>query len=71
MNSNANDDIKIARFIDINACKQVFSESYSTFILCSHKYYWHIEDTDKQDRTEFQVPGENSTMETSSAFLSC
>ncbi len=71
MNSNANDDIKIVRFIDINACKQVFSESYSTFLLRSHEYYWNIEDTDKQDRTEFQVPGENGSMETSSALLSC
>jgi len=71
MNSNANDDIKIARFIDINACKQVFSETYSTFLIRSHKYYWHIEDTDKQDRTEFQVPGENGTMETGYALLSC
>ncbi len=71
MNSNANDDIKIARFIDINACKQVFSESYSTFLIRSHKYFWHIEDTDKQDKTEFQVPGENDTMETDYALLSC
>jgi len=71
MNSNANDDIKIARFIDIDACKQVFSESYSTFLLRSHKYYWHIEDTAKQDKTEFQVQGENGTMETGYALLNC
>lgn len=71
MNSNANDDTKIARFIDINACKQVFSETYSTFLIRSHKYYWHIKDTDKQDRTEFQVLGENGTMETGYALLSC
>ena len=68
---NGNDDIKIARFIDINACKQVFCESYSTFLIRSHKYYWHIEDTDKQDKTEFQVQGENGTTETGYALLSC
>ena len=71
MNSNANEDIKIARFININACKQVFSETYSTFLIRSHKYYWHIEDTDKQDRMEFQVRGENGIMETGYALLSC
>jgi len=70
MNSNANNK-KIARFIDINACKQVFSESYSTFLIRSHKYYWHIENTDKQDRHEFQVQGEKCTMEAGSGLLSC
>lgn len=71
MNSNANDDIKIARFIDINACKEVFSESYSTFLIRSHKHYWHIEDTDKRDEKELQVQGEEYHMETDFVLLSC
>ena len=71
MNFNTDENIRIARFIDIQACKEVFSESYSTFLIRSHKYYWHIEDTDKQDITEFQVQGENGHMEAGSALLSC
>lgn len=71
MNSNANEDIKIARFINIDACKQVFSEYYSTFLIRSHKYYWNIENPDKRDPKEFQVQGEESHMETDFVLLSC
>jgi hypothetical protein len=71
MNSDANKHIRIARFIDIEACKEVFSESYSTFLIRSHKYYWHMENPEKQDKTEFQVQGEESHMETDFVLLSC
>ncbi|MBU0533551.1 MAG: hypothetical protein KJ887_01955 [Candidatus Omnitrophica bacterium] len=71
MSSNANENIKIARFIDISACGEVFSEYYSTFLIRSHKYYWNIEDPNKRDPKEFQVQGENGHMETGFGLLSC
>jgi len=64
MSSNANENIKIARFIDMDACKEVFSEDYSTFLLCSHKCY--------EDKEELRVyDRKGSTLETDFVLLSC
>jgi len=44
------DDFKIVRFVDLKACKRIFSED-STFVLGSHKHYRYIEGI-KQDTKE-------------------
>lgn len=44
-------DFKIARFIDLSACKKIFSD-YSTFVLRSPKHYRNIEDEQKRDKAD-------------------
>ena len=44
-------DFKIARFIDLSACKKIFSD-YSTFVLRSPQHYRNIEDEQKRDKTK-------------------
>ena len=50
----ANENFKIARFINLSACKKIFSD-YSTFVLRSPEYYRNIEDEQKRDKAEGSI----------------
>ena len=56
-------DFKIARFIDLSACKKVFPDKsfldYGTFVLRSPEYYRNIEDKKKRDKAEGSVEHKN------------
>lgn len=47
-------DFKIARFVDLFACKKIFSD-YSTFVLRSPEHYRNIEDDKKRDKAEGSI----------------
>lgn len=51
-------DFKIARFIDLSACKRIFS-NYSTFVLRSPEYYRNMENKRKRDKAEGSIEHKN------------
>jgi len=56
-------DFKIARFIDLSACKKVFPDKsfldYGTFVLRSPEYYRNIEAEKKRDKSEGSIKHKN------------
>ncbi len=57
------EDFKIARFIDLSACKKVFPDKsfldYGTFVLRSPEYYRNIEHEKKLDKAEGSIEHKN------------
>ena len=49
----------IARFVDVNACKHIFSEFNSTFVLRDLEHYWKPCGKGKEDRGEASVTYRN------------
>ena len=64
-------EVRIARFVDMEACRSIFSD-YSTFVLRSSEHYRRKYETDKGDEHELEVrlTGGGSA-ETSGFVLSC
>ena len=56
-------DFKIARFIDLSACKKVFPDKsfldYGTFVLRSPEHYRNIENKKKRDKAEGAIEHKN------------
>lgn len=61
-------DFRIARFIDLNACRSIFSD-FSTFLLGSPERYYHIEG-EKQDLDENWVTLGDTTYSSFSWLMS-
>lgn len=63
--------LRIARFVDVQACKQVFSD-YSTFVLRSAEHYRMKCETDGGDEKEMiQRTLSNGSAEVSRVLISC
>lgn len=64
-------EVRIARFVDMEACKSIFSD-YSTFVLRSSEYYKRNCETDRGDDRELEVRHTGGgTAEVSGFVLSC
>lgn len=64
-------DVRIARFVGMEACKSIFSD-YSTFVLRSSEYYKRNYETDRGDDRELEVRHTGGgTAEVSGFVLSC
>ncbi|UCG59118.1 MAG: hypothetical protein JSU70_06340 [Phycisphaerales bacterium] len=64
-------EVRIARFVDMNACRSIFSD-YSTFVLRSSEYYRRQYETDRGDKHELQVRcTDRGSAEMSCFALSC
>lgn len=64
-------ELRIARFVDMQACKSIFSD-YSTFVLRSSEYYRREYETDRGDERELEVSLSDGGSASSEGFvLSC
>jgi hypothetical protein len=64
-------EVRIARFVDMKACKSIFSD-YSTFVLRSSEYYRREYETDRGDERELEVRCTGGGLAGMSSFvLSC
>ena len=64
-------EVRIARFVDMEACRSIFSD-YSTFVLRSSEYYKRHHETDRGDEHELEVRCAGGGGAESSGFvLSC
>ena len=64
-------EMRIARFVDMDACISIFSD-YSTFVLRSSEYYRRHYETDRGDERELEVECTNGDSASSSGVvLSC
>lgn len=64
-------EFKIARFVDMEACRSIFSD-YSTFVLRSSEYYRRKYETNRGDEHELEIRCiDGSSAEMSCFVLSC
>jgi hypothetical protein len=62
--------VRIARFVDMEACRSIFSD-YSTYVLRSSEYYKRHYETDRGDEHELEVRCAGGGATTSGFLLSC